>query len=79
MFKILSRVIYRVLYIINFFTSKFFNKNLLLWLKEFIEEDSYENLKIGNKKISFFVPNNLSLRPLSGLIILIKKNLFFGI
>jgi len=59
MFKSLSRVVYKILYIINFFTSKFFNKDLLLWLKEFIEEDSYKNLKIGNKKISFFVPNNL--------------------
>lgn len=59
MFKFLSRVVYKILYIINFFTSKLLDKNLLLWLKEFIEEDSYENVMIGNKKLSFFVPNNL--------------------
>ena len=35
------------------------NKNLLLWLKEFIENDSYKNLTIKNKNLSFFVPNNL--------------------
>ena len=59
MFKYLSRLVYKTLYIINFFTSKLLNKNLLLWLKEFIEDDSYKNLTINNKKLSFFVPNNL--------------------
>ena len=59
MFKFLSRLVYKTLYIINFFTSKLLNKNLLLWLKEFIENDSYKNLTINKKKLSFFVPNNL--------------------
>ena len=59
MFKFLSLIIYKFLYIINFLKSKLLDKNLLLWLKEFIEKDSYQNLKINNKNLSFFVPNNL--------------------
>ena len=59
MFKFLSLIIYKFLYIINFLTSKLLDKNLLLWLKEFIEKDSYQSIKINNKNLSFFVPNNL--------------------
>ena len=59
MFKFFSLIVYKFLYIINFFTSKLLDKDLLLWLKEFIENDCYQNLKINNKNLSFFVPNNL--------------------
>ena len=33
---------------------------MLIWFKEFIEEDSYKVVKILNKKIKFFTPNKLT-------------------
>ena len=33
---------------------------MLIWFKEFIEEDSYKVIKILNKKIKFFTPNKLT-------------------
>ena len=35
----------------------FFKKNFLFSLKEFLDKDSYQSIKILNKKINFYIPN----------------------
>lgn len=62
----ISKLIYWILKIfdklINVFSKNF---KFLLIIKEFIEKDSYEEFKLNEKNIKFFVPNkavNLRVR-----------------
>ena len=59
MFKKLSFFFYKIIYLINTLSVKFFKRNFLLYFKEFIENDHYVSLNINRKKIKLFVPNNL--------------------
>ena len=60
MIKILSLIIYFLLKLINLMFVKIFNRNLLVWIKYFIEQDSYEKIKLkSNKQLTFFSPNFL--------------------
>ena len=43
MIKILSLIIYFLLKLINLMFVKIFNRNLLVWIKYFIEQDSMKN------------------------------------
>ena len=59
MFKFIALIIYKLIFIIDLLANKFFRRNILLWVKEFIEEDHHLKIKIGKKNFKFFVPNNL--------------------
>ncbi len=59
MIKKLSRFFYKTLY---YFDKIFFlvtKRKLLIWFNEFLENDSYTELIILDRKINFFVPNQL--------------------
>ena len=60
MLKKLSYIFYRIIR----FSDKFFylitKKNFLFSFKDFIEEDSYKSIKILDKKINFFIPNQIT-------------------
>ena len=60
MIKKLSFIIY---YILNFFDKIFkvlTKRSLLVWFKDFFQEDSYKSITILNKKINFFIPNQVT-------------------
>jgi len=60
MIKYLSFLIYYILKSLNFFFKKFLNRNIFGWLKYFIEQDAYENVKLkSGKNLVFFSPNFL--------------------
>ena len=44
----------------DFFFKFALRRSVLIWIKEFIEQDSYKVIKILNKKIKFFTPNKLT-------------------
>ena len=61
MIKTISQIIYFFLKTINLFFKKIFNRNLLGWLKIFIEEDSYKKVKLkSGNELTFFSPNFLT-------------------
>jgi len=55
--KRLSYIIYKIIFFINFLFKKITKRSILIWFKEFLEEDSYETIDILDKKINFFTPN----------------------
>lgn len=60
MIKYISYIIYSFLKLINLVFKKIFNRNILVWIKYFIEQDSYEKIKLkSNKSLIFFSPNFL--------------------
>ena len=60
MIKYISYTIYFFLKLLNSIFRKIFNRNLLVWIKYFIEKDSYEKVKLkSNKDLIFFSPNFL--------------------
>ncbi|MDB9827209.1 FkbM family methyltransferase [Candidatus Pelagibacter sp.] len=59
MFKKFSYILYIFLKFIDYLAKFFFKRSLLLWISEFIHNDSYHSIKILNKKINFFVPNQI--------------------
>lgn len=58
--KKISYIIYKILWLLDFFIKFVLRRSMLIWFKEFIEEDSYKVVKILNKKIKFFTPNKLT-------------------
>ncbi len=60
MIKYISKIIYFFLKIINLIFKKFFNRNILVWIKFFIEQDAYKKVKLkSGKELVFFSPNFL--------------------
>ena len=59
MSKRISFLIYKVLYFIDLFFFKITRRRFLIWFNEFIQSDSYKYILILNKKVFFFVPNQL--------------------
>jgi FkbM family methyltransferase len=57
--KKISYLIYLFIFSFNCIISKITKKNFLIYLKDYIEIDSYSNHSILNKKIIFFTPNHL--------------------
>ena len=58
MIKTISQIIYFFLKTINLFFKKIFNRNLLGWLKIFIEEDHIKKVKLkSGHELIFFSPN----------------------
>ena len=61
MIKYFSLIIYSFLNLINYSLKKIFKKNILVWIKFYIERDSYEKVKLSSgKNLKFFVPNYLT-------------------
>ena len=40
--------------------NKITKRSILIWFKEFIQDDSYKTINILNKKVNFFVPNQIT-------------------
>ena len=60
MIKYISFIVYSFLKLINFIFKKFLNRNILVWIKYFIEQDAYEKVKLkSNRDLIFFSPNFL--------------------
>ena len=60
MVKYISKFIYFFLNIISIFFEKFFKRNILGWIKFFIEQKSYREVKLkSGKNLVFFSPNFL--------------------
>tara|TARA_B100000965_G_scaffold368563_1_gene355339 strand:+ start:5467 stop:6339 length:873 start_codon:yes stop_codon:yes gene_type:complete len=60
MTKIVALIIYKI---IIFFDKVFyfvFKRNFFIWIKDYIQNDSYVKKKILGKEIIFFVPNHLT-------------------
>lgn len=57
--KKISYLIYLILFCFNCILSKITKKNFLIYLKDYIEIDSYSHHSILKKKIIFFTPNHL--------------------
>lgn len=60
MIKKIVYVIYIFFFFINYIFNKITKKNFLIYLKEFIESNSYTNIKILNTNIKFFTPNEIT-------------------
>ena len=56
----ISKFIYSFLYFLDFILKILTKKSFLVWLKELIEEHSYKEIRILNKKAKFFTPNFIS-------------------
>ena len=60
MIKYISKIIYFFLSVINIFFEKFFKRNILGWVKFFIEQNSYRDVRLkSGKNLIFFSPNFL--------------------
>ena len=60
MIKRISFLIYKIFYFFDQIFYRITNRSILAWFKEFINLDSYIKILILDKKISFFVPNQLT-------------------
>ena len=60
MIKKISYIIYILLKIINFILEKFLDRNILVWVRSYIEQDAYQKVKLkSGKYLFFFAPNYL--------------------
>ena len=61
MIKFISLTIYSILKLINYFFEKIVHRNILVWIKSYIEQDSYEKITLkSGKDLNFFSPNFLT-------------------
>ncbi len=60
MIKKFSFILYKILYFLDLIFYKLTKRSILVWFKEFIQNDSYKSIYILKKKINFFVPNQLT-------------------
>lgn len=60
MIKKLSYFFFKILLFIDKVFKFFTKKSFLIWFNDFIQDESYRSIRILNKKIDFFVPNQLS-------------------
>ena len=65
--KIILKIIYNFLLILDRIIERFFKKSFLYYLKDLFEKDLYIKKEILNKKISFYMflikPQNGELKP----------------
>ena len=60
MIKYISKTIYLFLNLVNQIFKKLFNRDILVWIKFFIEQKAYRKVKLkSGKELIFFVPNFL--------------------
>ena len=60
MVKKLSYIIYKIIFFIDILFNKITKRSILIWFKEFIQNDSYKTIDILNKKVNFFVPTQVT-------------------
>ena len=60
MIRKISLFLYKIIYYFDLLFYKVTKRSILVWFKEFIQNDSYTSILILNKKISFFIPNELT-------------------
>ena len=60
MVKKFSFIIYKLIIYIDACFKIIFKKSFFIWFKDFIQIDSYKKIEILDKKISFFIPNQLT-------------------
>ena len=58
MIKNLSYFLFKILFYLDKFFLFLTKRSLLIWFKDFIDQEFYKSLKIHDKKIDFFIPNN---------------------
>ena len=59
MVKKLSYIIFSILFFLDKIFKKITNRSIFIWFNDFIQERSYKSIKILDKEIKFFVPNQL--------------------
>ena len=62
MFRIFSKIIYKILKLIDNVLVTITKRSFLIWFKDFLETDAYKKIKINGyekKEITFFTPNYL--------------------
>ena len=60
MVKKISYIIYKIIYLVDVLFNKITKRSILIWFKDFIEEDSYKAVNILDRKVNFFVPNQIT-------------------
>jgi len=58
--KKISYIIYKIIYLVDVLFNKITKRSILIWFKDFIEEDSYKAVNILDRKVNFFVPNQIT-------------------
>ena len=59
MVKKLSYIIFNILVFLDRFFEIITKRSILIWFNDFVQERSYKSIKILDKEINFFVPNQL--------------------
>lgn len=60
MFKNFSYFLYKIITFFDFFFKFFLKKSFISWFKDFSLDDSYKTIQVKEKKIKFFIPNQLT-------------------
>jgi FkbM family methyltransferase len=60
MIKRFTFFFFKIIVFLNFLFFKVTKRNFLIYLKQFLREDSYQTIKILGQNVSFFVPNSLT-------------------
>ena len=60
MIKKFSFILYKIIYFLDLVFFKLTRRSILIWFKEFIQNDSYKSIKLFDKSIKFFIPNQLT-------------------
>ena len=59
MVKKLSYIIFSILFFLDKIFKIITKRSILIWFNDFVQERSYKSIKILDKEIKFFVPNQL--------------------
>tara|TARA_B100000989_G_C19453192_1_gene432746 strand:+ start:141 stop:1001 length:861 start_codon:yes stop_codon:yes gene_type:complete len=60
MVKKFAFVLYKILIFFDLIFKNLTKKSFLIWFNDFIQDDSYRVVKILNKNVNFFVPNQIT-------------------
>lgn len=60
MVKKIAFIFYKIIFILDAIFNKTTKRSILIWFKEFIENDSYKKIKILKLDIFFFIPNSIT-------------------
>jgi FkbM family methyltransferase len=69
MLQKISKIIYNLVFYLNFIFEKIFKKNFLSWFNTFLVNDSYKLIKINNIDVKFFCPNPLLISRIENFFI----------
>ena len=73
MIKKISYLIYKFLWVIDLILNKFTRRKLLIWFSEFIEQDSYKEKMILEKKLNFLLQIIFQISLLMNFLLKKKK------